>query len=129
MYAAGFGIFRQNEYVAICLFLSLIVAFHVSIKSNIPEKFQVLTKILDLALLIVGVLSLYSFVKVQNDMETGFYSLSTFDITFGVLGILVLLEWKRIWGLPLLLLPQFVLFICLDPTCHQFYIQVLVFMN
>ena len=25
MYAAGFGIFRQNEYVAICLFLSLIV--------------------------------------------------------------------------------------------------------
>ncbi len=106
MYAAGFGIFRQNEYVAICLFLSLIVAYPLfPLNLNIPEKFQVLTKILDLALLIVGVLSLYSFVKVQNDMETGFYSLSIFDITFGVLGILVLLEYgRRIWGLPLFII-------------------------
>ena len=70
MYAAGFGIFRQNEYVAICLFLSLIVAYPLfPLNLNIPEKFQVLTKILDLALLIVGVLSLYSFVKVQKICE------------------------------------------------------------
>ncbi len=103
MYAAGFGIFRQNEYVAICLFLSLIVAFPLfPLKTNLFSKLKFIPFILDVALLIAGILSLFNFVVVQNEMETGFYTLSNMDISLGVLGVLVLLEYgRRIWGMPL----------------------------
>ena len=103
IYAAGFGIFSQNEYVASCLFLSVSIAFLRFPSGNGPllEYFRV-GKLIDLGLILLSTAALINFVIVQNETETGFYTLTSLDHWIGVGGILVLLEYaRRIWGMPL----------------------------
>ena len=109
IYAAGFGIFSQNEYVATCLFLSLTISFFLfPLKNHWIAKHKPLRLIIDCGLILIGTVALINFIQVQNETETGFYSLNGFDYWIGLGGILVLLEFaRRIWGLPLFIIAAF----------------------
>ena len=106
IYAAGFGIFSQNEYVAACLFLSVSIAFLQFPSTNrwLQNHFA-LGKIIDGILVVLATAALINFIIVQNETETGFYTLTSLDHWLGVAGILVLLEFaRRIWGMPLFII-------------------------
>ena len=106
IYAAGFGIFSQNEYVATCLFLSVAISFFLFPSTNRwIAQHRSFRFFVDGALMLSATAALVNFIIVQNEIETGFYSLTSLDHWLGVIGIMVLLEFaRRIWGLPLFII-------------------------
>ena len=106
IYAAGFGIFSQNEYVATCLFLSVAISFFLFPSTNRwIAQHKSFRFFFDGALILSATAALVNFIIVQNEIETGFYSLTSLDHWLGVIGIIVLLEFaRRIWGLPLFII-------------------------
>ena len=90
IYAAGFGIFSQNEYVATCLFLSVAISFFLFPSTNRwIAQHRSFRFFVDGALMLSATAALVNFIVVQNEIETGFYSLTSLDHWLGVIGIIV----------------------------------------
>ena len=103
LYSSGIGLIAPNVHRAAGFALSLIVAVMVSrarrAASERGDAMPQFSLAIDLALVVVGLWSIWSFYFVQNEMETALYDISSSDAWPAIAGLVVFLELcRRLWG-------------------------------
>ena len=102
LYSSGVGLIDPKAHRAAGFAFSLIVAVVVSRRKREAEgknAFPQIQLIIDVALIIVGLWSIWSFYFVQTEMETALYDVTTRDAWPALAGIVVFLELcRRLWG-------------------------------
>ena len=100
LYSSGVGLIDPKLHRAAGFALALIVAVAVSQKRRAARSNSTpLLFAIDLALILVGLWSIWSFHFVQTEMETALYDVSTKDAWPALAGLVVFLELcRRLWG-------------------------------
>lgn len=100
LYSSGVGLIDPKLHRAVGFALALVVAVAVSQKrralhgSSTPGHL-----VIDLALILAGLWSIWSFHFVQTEMETALYDVATNDAWPALAGLVVFLELcRRLWG-------------------------------
>lgn len=106
IYAAGFGIFSPNEHNSIAMMVSLLIVVATQPLAYLYKPHSAVMRAafwaIDAVLAGCAILGTWRYMVVQNELNVGFYDLSTFDIACGYLGMIALIEFcRRSWGLPL----------------------------
>lgn len=102
LYSSGVGLIDPKAHRAAGFAFSLIVAVVVSRRKREAESknhFPQVQLFIDIALIVVGLWSIWSFYFVQTEMETALYDVTTRDAWPAIAGIVVFLELcRRLWG-------------------------------
>ncbi|MAZ01657.1 MAG: hypothetical protein CMN56_00795 [Sneathiella sp.] len=116
IYTAGFGVFDEAFLRGGTIALGILVALFASLFGSDDEqvKRSFWGQATDVALIFAIVLSISNFFILYEDLQTGLFELSTFDLFSGWLGVVVILEMtRRLFGLPLFLVTAGALFYCI----------------
>lgn len=100
LYSSGIGLIDPKLHRAAGFALALIVAVAVSQQRRSgPDAWSPLNVTIDVALILAGLWSIWSFHFVQTEMETALYDVSTRDAWPALAGLVVFLELcRRLWG-------------------------------
>ncbi|MEM6986881.1 MAG: TRAP transporter fused permease subunit [Pseudomonadota bacterium] len=99
LYSAGVGLIDPKLHRAVGFALALIASVAASRARRDPETTSRYHSILDLALIVAGLWSIWSFHFVQAQMEEALYDVSTRDAWPALAGLVVFLELcRRLWG-------------------------------
>ena len=100
LYSSGVGLIDPKLHRAAGFAFALIVAVAVSQKRRADRGISTpLHLIIDLALILAGLWSIWSFHFVQTEMETALYDVTTKDAWPALAGLVVFLELcRRLWG-------------------------------
>ncbi len=102
LYSSGIGLIHPTTHRAVGFALALLAAVAVSQQRSIETGLKPLSLqrlAVDLALVILGLWSIWSFYFVQTKMETALYDISIDDAWPAAAGLIVFLELcRRLWG-------------------------------
>jgi len=102
LYSSGIGLIDPKFHRAIGFALALVVAVVVARNRRAAkraERLPIFSLYIDIALIVAGSWSIWSFYFVQNEMETALYDISTSDVLPAMAGLIVFLELcRRLWG-------------------------------
>lgn len=115
IYTAGFGVFDEAILRSGTIGLGVLVVLFTSFfKTTEQSKSLNFKKLADILLIGGTAIAIGNFLVLYEDLQTGLFELSRFDLMTGWIGIFVILELtRRLFGLPLLLVTAGAIIYCL----------------